>query len=156
MSQHKATIEWRRNGVAFTDNKYSRGHKWHFDGGLSVAASSAPHVVPLPFSLTEAVDPEESFVASLASCHMLWFLSLAAKEGFLVDSYLDEADGVVGKNGEGKLAVTQVTLHPSVTFAGTPPALAKYEAMHHEAHERCFIANSVKTAVRCDAEIVIR
>jgi organic hydroperoxide reductase OsmC/OhrA len=119
MSHYTATITWLRKDAAFLDNKYSREHLWQFDGGIQVPASASPHVVPLPLSTADAVDPEEAFIASLASCHMLWFLSIAAKHGFVVDSYRDEATGVMAKNAEGKLAMTEVTLRPRVTFSGT-------------------------------------
>jgi organic hydroperoxide reductase OsmC/OhrA len=151
MSQHTAVITWERKGALFTDNRYSREHRWNFDGGTEVPASSSPHVVPLPLSVAAAVDPEEAFVASLSSCHMLWFLSIAAKQGFIVESYRDEARGLVAKNSDGRLAMTQVTLRPMVVFASDQrPSAADLEAMHHEAHERCFIATSVKTDVRCE------
>jgi organic hydroperoxide reductase OsmC/OhrA len=151
MSDYTAVISWQRNGAVFTDQKYSREHRWAFDGGIEIPASSSPQVVPLPHSLAAAVDPEEAFVASLSSCHMLWFLSIAARQGFVVDSYRDEATGVMGKNADGRLAVTRVTLRPDVTFAGSErPSTSQHTAMHHEAHERCFIANSVKTDVCCE------
>lgn len=152
MSQHSAVISWERKGAAFVDNRYSRAHRWNFDGGIEIPASASPHSVPPPLSIPEAVDPEEAFVAALASCHMLWFLSIAAERGFVVESYRDDATGVLARNVEGKLAVTRVTLHPRVSFAGeNRPSAARHEAMHHEAHERCFIASSVRTDVRCDA-----
>jgi len=151
MSEYKAVIVWSRNGVAFTDNRYSRSHRWLLDGGIEVPASSSPHVVPLPMSVAAAIDPEEAFVASLASCHMLWFLSIAARRGFVVDSYQDHAAGIIGKNAAGKLALTRVTLHPEAHFSGHEyPTNDDVLAMHHEAHEQCFIANSVRTEVRCD------
>jgi organic hydroperoxide reductase OsmC/OhrA len=152
MSEYTAVIAWERNGSAFTDNRYSRGHRWVFDGPLEVPASSSPNSVPVPLSVAAAVDPEEAFVASLASCHMLWFLHIAAKRGFVVESYRDEAVGRLAKNSEGKIAMTEVTLRPRLTFAGEKrPTAEQHEAMHHEAHEQCFIANSVKTDVRCEA-----
>ncbi len=152
MSHYTAVITWERGGAVFKDNRYSRAHRWTFDGGIEVPASASPHVVPLPLSLAEAVDPEEAFVASLASCHMLSFLFIAAKQGFVVESYRDEATGVMARNADGKLAMTQVTLHPRLTFAGEKrPSAAQHEAMHHEAHEQCYIASSVKTDVRCEA-----
>jgi len=151
MSHYKATIGWNRNGAAFTDNRYSRLHSWNFDGGIEIPASASPHVVPLPLSVAEAVDPEEAFVAALASCHMLSFLFVAAKAGFVVDSYQDEATGVLAKNADGKLAMTQVTLYPKLVFSGKRPSADEHKAMHHEAHEMCFIASSVKTDVRCEA-----
>lgn len=151
MSEYKAVVVWSRDGAAFTDNRYSRGHRWLFDGGVEVPASSSPMVVPLPLSVAAAVDPEEAFVASLSSCHMLWFLSIAAKRGFLVDSYRDEAIGVMGKDLSGKLAMTRVTLRPEVRFGGDrQPSADELIAMHHESHEQCFIARSVKTDVRCE------
>jgi len=151
MSEYKTVVAWNRDGARFTDNRYSRGHRWLFDGGVEVPASSSHKVVPLPLSVEKAVDPEEAFVVSLSSCHMLWFLSIAAKRGFLVDSYRDEAVGVIGKNTNGKLAMTRVTLHPDVRFSGDKrPTPDDLSAMHHESHELCFIASSVKTVVRCE------
>jgi organic hydroperoxide reductase OsmC/OhrA len=151
MAQYTATILWSRNEATFTDNRYSRGHVWRFDGDVEVPASASPHNVPLPMSVAAAVDPEEAFVAALSSCHMLWFLSLAAQRGFVVDSYRDEAVGVMAKDAEGKLAMTQVTLRPAVEFYGEPrPSADAIEKLHHEAHVRCFIANSVKSEVRCE------
>jgi organic hydroperoxide reductase OsmC/OhrA len=150
MGQYTAVITWERNGALFTDNRYSRGHRWHFDGGIEVPASASPHVVPPPLSVPAAVDPEEAFVAALASCHMLWFLSTAARQGFLVESYRDEATGMMARNAEGKLAIIQVTLRPTVVFARDKrPSPTQHEAMHEEAHGQCFIASSVKTDVRC-------
>lgn len=151
MSNYTATIIWQRNEAAFTDNRYSRAHVWKFDGGCTVPASSSPQVVPLPFSDASAVDPEEAFVASLSSCHMLWFLSIAAKRRFVVDSYRDEAQGVMEKCADGKMAITVVALRPCVAFSGEQiPSAADIYAMHHQAHEECFIARSVKTQVRCE------
>ncbi|WP_434713121.1 OsmC family protein [Rhizobium sp. YTUHZ045] len=150
MATHAARIAWQRNGETFTDNRYSRVHRWTFDGGIEVRASSSSHVVPLPYSAEDAVDPEEAFVASLSSCHMLWFLSIAAKQGFCVDSYTDAAEGVMEKNSEGRLAMTVVTLRPHVVFSGEKqPSLGELDTLHHRAHDECFIANSVKTEVRC-------
>ena len=151
MAEYKAVVEWSRDGAAFTDNRYSRGHRWLFDGGVEVPASASPHVVPLPMSVAAAVDPEEAFVASLSSCHMLWFLSLAAGRGFVVESYRDEAVGVLGKDGAGKPAMTRVTLRPAIRFGGDQrPTADEVDALHHAAHEECFIARSVKTDVRCE------
>lgn len=151
MSEYATIVTWSRDGAVFTDNRYSRGHSWLFDGGVEVPASSSPKVVPLPMSVEAAVDPEEAFVASLSSCHMLWFLSIAANRGFLVDHYRDEAIGVMKKDSSGKLAMTRVTLRPDVAFGGDQrPTMDIVIAMHHEAHEQCFIARSVKTEVRCE------
>ncbi len=149
--EYRATIQWDRQEAKFSDNRYSRGHRWSFDGGIHVPASSSPHSVPVPYSVTAAVDPEEAFVAALSSCHMLWFLSLAAKRGFVVDSYLDEAVGLMGPDAEGKVAMLEVTLRPAVAFGGVgSPGEAEVESLHHEAHSKCYIANSVKTSVRCE------
>jgi organic hydroperoxide reductase OsmC/OhrA len=151
VSRYSATITWSRGDATFTDVRYSRGHRWSFDGGIDVPASSSPHSVPLPFSVAAAVDPEEAFVASLSSCHMLWFLYLAAKRRFVVDSYRDEAEGILGKNSAGRDAMTRVTLHPEVRYAGAAqPTPTETAALHHEAHQLCFIANSVTTEVRCE------
>lgn len=150
MAEYSATISWARGDARFSDNKYSRAHDWRFDGGAVVPASSSPHVVPQPFSDPKGVDPEEAFVASLSSCHMLWFLSLAAKAGLVVDSYVDEAVGVMARNSEGKLAMTKVTLRPRVAYAGAAPSAEAEARLHHDAHEACFIASSVKTEVRVD------
>ncbi len=151
MSEHSATVVWQRNDQAFTDNAYSRAHHWRFDGGAVVAASASPDVVPLPMSVAENVDPEEAFVAALASCHMLFFLSIAAKRGYLIDSYTDAALGYTGKNDEGKVAVTKVVLEPKVSFTGEKiPTAEQVRQMHERSHDLCFIANSVKT------EIIIR
>jgi organic hydroperoxide reductase OsmC/OhrA len=148
---HKVEIRWSRGEAVFTDNRYSRGHSWHFDGGVEVPASSSPYVVRLPLSVEAAVDPEEAFVASIASCHMLWFLSIAAESGFRVDRYVDETVGIMGKNAAGKTAVTVVTLHPHATFSGTQlPSHEQIEELHHKAHAECFIANSVTTDIRCE------
>jgi organic hydroperoxide reductase OsmC/OhrA len=151
MSRHTASVSWSRGDARFTDNRYSRRHVWRFDGGVEVPASSSPHTVPLPWSDSQAVDPEEAFVAALSSCHMLWFLDLAARAGFCVDRYADSASGVMKKNEAGQLAMTSVVLHPAVEFSGARmPSREEVERLHHEAHEACFIANSVKTAVRVE------
>ena len=151
MARYSATIRWQRGEQHFTDNRYSRAHTWTFDGGIVVPGSSSPHVVPVPGSDPHAVDPEEAFVSSLSSCHMLWFLSIAAGRGFRVDDYADEALGTMARNAEGKLAMTRVVLRPRVVFSGDPrPGPADLAAMHHEAHAECFIANSVKTEVTCE------
>ncbi len=147
--EYRATVCWtREDGAAFTDGRYSRGHVWRFDGGVEVPASSAPTSVPLPYSRAEAVDPEEAFVASLSSCHMLFFLFFAAKAGFVVDSYEDHALGVMTKNERGKLFVSKVTLDPRIAFSGgRRPSPEEIAELHHRSHEECFIANSVLTEV---------
>ena len=154
MARYTAQIIWTRNNQNFLDNKYSREHILSFDGGIDIPASSSPNIVPIPYSNPHAVDPEEAFIASLSSCHMLWFLAIAAKHKFCVDSYNDNAEGLMEKNEQGKLAMTIVTLKPAVIFSGNPlPTSSQIEAMHHQAHEECFIANSVKTVVRCEPVI---
>jgi organic hydroperoxide reductase OsmC/OhrA len=149
--EYRATVEWKRQHVAFVDNKYSRGHVWRFDGGVEVLASSAPASVPLPYSVAAAVDPEEALVAATSSCHMLFFLGFAAKQGFIVDRYLDEAIGSMSRNDHDKLYVSEIVLSPDVTFGGSKqPSEHELDALHHHAHEECYIANSVK------AEIIVR
>jgi organic hydroperoxide reductase OsmC/OhrA len=150
MSEYTATVSWRRQGAVFTDQKYSRAHQWRFDGGAVVPGSSSPHVVRVPLSDPAAVDPEEAFVASLSSCHMLFFLSLAAGKGLVVDSYEDAAVGVMAKNADGKHAMTLVTLRPKAVFVGREPTPQELADLHHRSHEECFIASSVKTEVRCE------
>ena len=151
MSHYAAETLWERKDANFLDNRYSRRHLLRFDGGLEVPGSSSPSVVPLPMSDASALDPEEAFVSSLSSCHMLWFLTMAVKRKFCVDRYFDAATGVMEKNAEGKVAMTVVTLHPEVTFSGEKlPTRAELDKMHHDAHEACFIASSVKTDVRCE------
>ena len=151
MSEYVVNVHWQRDGQAFTDRRYSRRHVWRFDGGAEVIGSSSPQVVAVPGSDPAGVDPEEAFVASLSSCHMLWFLDFAARAGFVVDDYRDDAVGVMARNAEGQLAMTVVTLRPAVHFSGAnPPNDAALAELHHRAHANCFIANSVKTEVRCE------
>lgn len=148
MATHTATIEWQRGCEAFLDNRYSRAHLWSFDGGARVAASSSPHVVRAPLSDPANVDPEEAFVAALSSCHMLWFLSIAAAAGFCVDSYRDEAIGHMTRNENGKQWLSRVELRPRITFSGSPrPEASQIERLHHQAHAECFLANSVRTEI---------
>jgi len=145
---HGARVVWERGDEVFTDNRYSRRHRIEFDGGAVIFGSSSPTVVRAPYSDPSAIDPEEQFIASLSSCHMLWFLSIAAKKKFRVDRYEDDAAGVMEKNAEGKVAITTVTLRPRVAFSGDKvPTADEIAQLHHEAHEECFIANSVKTEV---------
>jgi organic hydroperoxide reductase OsmC/OhrA len=151
MSEYTAEVIWQRGDATFTDNRYSRAHRWHFDGGVDVPGSSSPHSVPLPWSDPAAIDPEEAFVAALSSCHMLWFLSIAAKRRFRVDRYRDLAVGILGQNASQQWCMTVVTLRPDVSFSGaTLPTRADLESMHHAAHEACYIARSVTTEVRCE------
>lgn len=151
MSHHSAEVIWQRDGQSFVDGHYSRRHELRFDGGLVVPGSASPLVVPAPSSDPAAVDPEEAFVASLSACHMLWFLAIAAKYGFRVDRYFDTPVGRLDRDGDGRMAMTRVTLRPEVRFSGSRlPSPDEIRHMHHDAHEACFIANSVKTEVRCD------
>ena len=146
--EYRATVTWKRNGAAFTDHRYSREHVWRFDGGLEVPASPSPSNVRPPYSREDAVDPEEGFVAALSSCHMLFFLSFAAKAGFVVDAYEDRALGIMKKNARGKLFVSKVTLDPRLAFSGDKrPSPDEIAELHHRSHEECFIANSVLTEV---------
>lgn len=146
MSSFGAEVRWQRDGANFTDRRYSRGHLWRFDGGVEVPASSSPHIVPLPYSVAENIDPEEAYVAALSSCHMLFFLDFASRRKIVVDSYIDAATGVMEMQ-DGKTVITKVELCPKVSYASTAPT-AKVEAeLHHAAHEACFLANSVKTEI---------
>ena len=154
MAEFVATVTWKRDEQPFVDNRYSRGHVWKFDGGLEVPASSSPHSVRVPLSVAENIDPEEALVASVSSCHMLWFLSIAAEAGYVVDSYVDDAFGVMEKNAEGHQWMSKVTLRPIVTFAaGKSPTRPAFDDMHHQAHEVCFVANSIRGQVVCQASI---
>jgi len=153
MSGHdyRARVRWERAGALFTDNRYSRGHSWQFDGGVVVPASSSPYSVRVPLSVEAAVDPEEALVAALASCHMLWFLSLAATARWCVDDYSDDALGSMGRNAAGKMAMLSVRLRPRVRFSGAQlPTAAQIAQLHERAHEECFIANSVTTSVHIE------
>jgi organic hydroperoxide reductase OsmC/OhrA len=155
MSIHTAEIAWHRHDAVFTDNRYSRLHKWTFDGGAVVPGSSSPQVVRMPLSEPSAVDPEEAYVAALSSCHMLWFLNLAAEAGYVVDSYVDQAEGLMAKNEEGRAAITVVTLKPAVAFSGAKaPDAAAVEHLHHAAHESCFLASSVRTRIEVEGSWV--
>ena len=151
MADYFATVRWSRGDQDFADRRYSRRHELHFDGGAVVPGSSSPHSVKLPYSDPSAVDPEEAFVASLSSCHMLWFLDLACRAGWIVDAYDDAAVGTMDRDAGGRMAMTLVTLRPAVRFGGERrPDAAEIERLHHAAHDECYIANSVKTEVRCE------
>jgi organic hydroperoxide reductase OsmC/OhrA len=150
MAHYTAQVRWQRGDQEFLGNHYSRRHLIRFDGGVEFAGSSSPHSVPLPMSDPAAVDPEEAFVASISSCHMLWFLSIAARRGFCVDSYSDDAQGGMARNAAGKIAMTEVTLRPNAAFSGAKlPTREQIDELHHQAHEECYIANSVATEIRC-------
>ena len=151
VSRHGASLLWERGDSDFLSKRYSRRHRVTFDGGLEVALSASPANVPLPHSDPAAMDPEEAFVAALASCHLLWFLAIAADRGFVVERYRDRPVGTLARDARGRLAMTEVVLHPEVDFAdGAAPSSEQANAMHDAAHERCFIANSVTTEVRCE------
>jgi len=151
MSTYTATIRWTRKGDGdFLKGQYSRAHTWAFDGGVTVPASPSPHVVPAPWSDLNAVDPEEAFVASLSSCHMLFFVDFARRAGLVIDDYVDEAEGILEKRLDGKMAMTHVMLRPRITWGGGAPDAAAIADLHHRAHEACFIANSVITEVTID------
>ena len=150
-AEHFATIQWQRGSDEnFLDKRYHRAHRWQFDGGATVAASSSPHVVPLPYSDAAAVDPEEAFVAALSSCHMLWFLDFACRAGWRVNRYTDAAVGTMAPDAQGRLVVSHVQLRPVTRFdpAHAPTAEVLAE-LHHQAHAACFLANSVKTQIDC-------
>lgn len=145
MGKYGATVSWKSDGE-FTSGRYSRGHEWSFDGGAVVRGSSSPHVVPT-FSDPAGVDPEEALIASASACHMLWFLSLAQAQGFDVESYRDEASATMGKDDRGRIAVTKIALMPEIRFNGRQPTADELGRLHHEAHEKCFIANSLRTEI---------
>jgi organic hydroperoxide reductase OsmC/OhrA len=147
MAKHDALIVWRSDGGDFAAGRYSRAHEWRFDGGAVVRASSSPAVVPVPMSDASGVDPEEALVASAASCHMLWFLSLAHQAGFIVDRYSDAAQGRMGQDERGRIALLTIHLRPEILFAGRQPSRDELDRLHHDAHERCFIANSLRSTI---------
>lgn len=148
MGEYTARLEWQRDGAVFTDNRFSRAHRWRFDGGADVPGSASPLIVPPPLSDPAAIDPEEAFVAAIASCHMLWFLALAARAGFVVDHYRDAAIGIMENIESGKQAITRVTLRPDIGFSGDKqPSPDELQTLHHKAHDNCFIANSVRTQI---------
>jgi organic hydroperoxide reductase OsmC/OhrA len=152
MHRYKARIDWQREGDDFARGRYSRAHRWSFDGGIRVAASASPLVVPLPFSSERAIDPEEALVAAAASCHMLSFLHVASKRGFVVERYEDDAEGIMERNARGRYAVTRITLRPRIIFAGAgQPNAADLAGLHHAAHEECYIANSISAEIVVEA-----
>lgn len=146
MVDYVATVEWRSGG-GFREGRYSRAHSLSFDGGALVPGSSSPHVVPAPMSDPAGVDPEEALVASASACHMLWFLHLARDSGLDVAAYRDEALGTMGKDDRGRMAMTRIVLRPEIDFVGEVPGPEALARLHHEAHERCFIANSLRTEI---------
>jgi organic hydroperoxide reductase OsmC/OhrA len=149
MATHGCTVEWSRGDAVFTDQKYPRAHQWRFDGGAVVRGSSSPHSVRVPYSDVSAVDPEEALVAAVSSCHMLWFLSLAARDGLVIDSYADAAEGRMGSFADGRRGITEVLLRPRIVVAARAAVDdAVIAALHHRAHERCDIAHSIRGEVR--------
>ena len=149
---YTARILWESNTDDFTKNQYSRAHHWSFDGGQTVLASSSPNSVRVPYSDPAGIDPEEALVAAISSCHMLTFLYLAAKRGFAVLRYEDNAEGVMTKIEQGRFAVTRCTIKPLVQFKGRQPTREELDHLHHLAHEECYIANSVKTEIICEPQ----
>lgn len=155
MSDYFATVEWRRHSQNFLDRQYSRAHEWQFEGGVVVPASSSPHIVPVPMSVADNVDPEEAFVASISSCHMLFFLDFASRKKLIVEQYTDKAVGTLAIGPNGKQMMTEVVLKPEVIFVGERPSAEVLKALHHQSHEACFIANSVLTDVRIDEAFLV-
>ena len=152
MPKHSAIVSWSNaDPAAFREGHYSRAHEWRFDGGAVVPGSASPDVVRAPWSDAAAVDPEEAFLASISSCHMLWFLDLARQAGFAVTRYDDEATAALVRSADGKVRIEEVVLHPQVTFADPQPDAAAIDMLHHTAHEKCFIANSVSATIRVEA-----
>ncbi|MEQ8957527.1 MAG: OsmC family protein [Coleofasciculus sp. C2-GNP5-27] len=148
MSEYFAEIDWQLGSQNFLDRSYSRAHSWRFDGGSEIPATASHHIVPVPLSVPENVDPEEAFVASLASCHMLFFLDFAARAGYEIKRYTDRAVGTLAKNKQGKFAMTRVILQPVIDFGGANiPDSQAIDRLHHKSHDHCFIANSVHTQI---------
>ncbi len=154
MSTYSAVVKWARQQAPFVAQKYSRAHTWHFDEGVVVPASASPYVVPAPNSAAAAVDPEEALVAALASCHMLFALSFLSKHGVVVESYEDAAEGVMSKRADGKVAMTRITLRPVITVSAGAPSAELFARIHHDAHEECYIANSVNFPVTIQPRLV--
>lgn len=150
MSTYHAKLSWHRGADEFLRQKYSRGHTWSFDEGVTVPASASPISIRAPWHVTAAVDPEEAVVAALGSCHMLFFLSSASRAGFTVESYVDSPEALMGKNEQGRDALTEFTLRPLVTFKERAPSEEEFLAMHEGAHEQCYIANSLKGHVKME------
>ncbi len=147
MGKHNAIVEWELGEGSFADGRYSRAHSLRFDGGTTLTGSSSPSVVPLPWSDPTGVDPEEALVSAAAACHMLSFLHVAREAGFMITRYRDEAEGTLGKNEKGRIAITRIVLRPDISFEGAVPDSGTLERMHHKAHDICFIANSLTSEV---------
>ncbi|MEJ7823711.1 MAG: OsmC family protein [Chitinophagaceae bacterium] len=148
--KYTARIFWKKKETeTFTDNKYSRGHTWVFDGGVELPASASPQVVPLPMSIESAVDPEEAFVAAISSCHMLFFLSIAASSNYIIETYDDQAEGIMSKNEHGQMIMGDIILKPKIVFSGTTiPTAEQIAELHNSAHHKCYLANSIKSTIK--------
>jgi len=148
--KYTASIFWKKKETeSFTDNKYSRGHTWVFDGGVQLPASASPQVVPLPMSDESAVDPEEAFVAAISSCHMLFFLSIAASNNYIIETYEDQAEGIMSKNENGQMVMGDIILKPKIVFSGTTiPTAEQITELHNSAHHKCYLANSIKSTIK--------
>ena len=148
MHQYKATVHWSQNSGDFAKGTYGRRHRWEFDGGAICAASSSPTVVPAPYSDPSAIDPEEAMVAAISSCHMMWFLDVARRAGYVVLEYRDQLIGKMRANSEGNIWLSNIDLHPKITWQGREPAPTVLADIHDEAHHNCYLANSVKTDIQ--------
>jgi organic hydroperoxide reductase OsmC/OhrA len=148
--KYTANIIWKKKETeSFKDKKYSRGHTWVFDGGLELPASASPQVVPLPMSIESAVDPEEAFVAAISSCHMLFFLSIAANSNYIIETYDDQAEGIMSKNEHGQMVMGDIILKPKIVFSGTTiPSAEQIAELHNSAHHKCYLANSIKSTIK--------
>lgn len=155
MAKYFATVKWARGDAEFVRQKYSRGHTWHFDEGVTVPASASPLVLRPPLTVDAAVDPEEALVAALSSCHMLFVLSYFSRAGFVVDSYEDAAEATMEKRADGKTAIVAATMKPHVVFKERAPTAEEYERFHHQAHEECYIANSVNFPVGVEPTMAV-
>ena len=154
MSKHFATIRWFASpGEDFAKGQYSRAHSWNFDGLTNVAASASPHIVPMPWANPDAVDPEEAFVASAASCHMLFFLDFSRRAGLIITGYDDEAEGLMEKGADGKMRIARITLRPKIVWGGEAPDRARIDELHHKSHQACFIANSITSEIVIEARV---
>jgi organic hydroperoxide reductase OsmC/OhrA len=147
MHTYSAEITWEDEDDSFSTGKYSRAHRWTFDGGITVPASSSPQVVRLPYSREDAVDPEEAFVAAVSSCHMLTLLFIIHQKGFVVKRYRDQAAGFMEKGADGREWISRIELNPQILFEGRAPSAAELKELHEKAHHECYISNSIKTSV---------
>ena len=143
----EVTVHWSSQADSFSEGRYSRDHIWHSKKGWRIEASSSPDIVPIPYSNPTMIDPEEAFLASVSSCHMLWFIDLARRAGFRATDYVDHATGQMTSDSDGQCWISEISLAPRIIWVGPAPNRAKVEQLHAEAHQKCFIANSVKTAI---------